>query len=275
MSSASPSATRASIVSSLGERLVEPARRLLLCLERARRRGPRWPGSAAASPAGVRLGLLRPAPAPRRRARGAERFDDEHLCSPPPRRGPGSGRRPARACPANSNWTNPKSWVRGPSCSRVSRRSVPPDLALRRRRLPLVVVGQRELRRARSARRGFRSRRAGWSAAATGRVSAARRTALRRAAPSGLVADVHVVVVVGQGEAGFARQVLERDHLVGVHRPLQLQTVLISSSVSVPGPWWPVTGTPSIVGDVDRVAGASARRRCRRWSGSCGRTSAR
>ena len=25
--------------------------------------------------------------------------------------------------------------------------------------------------------------------------------------------------------------------------------------MSVPGPWWPVTGTPSIVGDVDRVAG--------------------
>ena len=30
---------------------------------------------------------------------------------------------------------------------------------------------------------------------------------------------------------------------------------MISSSVRVPGPWWPVTGTPSIVGDVDRVAG--------------------
>ena len=41
-----------------------------------------------------------------------------------------------------------------------------------------------------------------------------------------VVADVDVVVVVGQREAGFPGQVLERDHLVRVHRPLQLQDVL-------------------------------------------------
>ena len=38
-----------------------------------------------------------------------------------------------------------------------------------------------------------------------------------------VVADVDVVVVVGEREARCARQVLERDHLVGVHRALQLQ----------------------------------------------------
>ena len=41
---------------------------------------------------------------------------------------------------------------------------------------------------------------------------------------AGPVADVDVVVVVGQREAGFSGQVLERDHLMRVHRPLQAAT---------------------------------------------------
>ena len=42
-----------------------------------------------------------------------------------------------------------------------------------------------------------------------------------------------------------------------------------------PGPWLPVTGVPLITGDVDRVAGACARRRCPTWSAGRGRTAGR
>ena len=60
-----------------------------------------------------------------------------------------------------------------------------PPRAACRSRPSCVVIGQRELRRARSALRGFRFRRGGWSAAATGRASASRSTGRRTWPPSG------------------------------------------------------------------------------------------
>ena len=92
----------------------------------------------------------------------------------------------------------------------------------------------------------------------------------RELASSGLpfervVADVDVVVVVGHREAGRPGRSSSEITWWGCIVPCSCSTSRISSSVSVPGPWWPVTGTPLIAGDVDRVAGACARRRCRRW----------
>ena len=71
-----------------------------------------------------------------------------------------------------------------------------------------------------------------------------------------VVADVDVVVVVGHREAGFAGQVLERDHLVRLHRPLQRQHVVDQFVGHRPRAL--VAGHRSAVddGDIDRVAGA-------------------
>ena len=198
----------------------------LLGARRARRRAPRSPAPAAAARARRRA---RPRAARRRRRAGGRARRSVSTTSTLSlrrrrRRGPGSGRRRAAGCrrsrTARIRRAGPETRILPDQSRSVAAglARLPPPLPL------LAVVGQRVLRRARSAPPGFRSGRGGRSGAATGRVSAGRRTAASSGPPSsGVVADVDVVVVVGQREAGFAGQVLERDHLVGVHRALQLQ----------------------------------------------------
>ena len=191
-------------------RRVEPALRPPPRRRRARRRGPRSPGPAAAAAARRRA---RPRCGRRRRRRAAaarRAFRSRARSAPRPRRprAPGSGRRPPAASPANSNCTNPKSLVRAGSATRFSRPEC--SVAARAagaagRRLLLLPVGQRVLRGLRSALRGFRSRRAGRSGAATGPASAARPHCWPNGAAERVVADVDVVVVVGQREARFRR----------------------------------------------------------------------
>ena len=242
-----PSATRTSIVSSASVSLVEPARRLVLGRRRARRRGSRSPGQAVSvagsSPAPTRAR----AGARRRPAAAAPRASAGPGRSPRPRGrrlAPGSARRPA-AAPRQSRTARIRIAWSGSGFSSLAAsgaRSVavagggPPLVVVRQRvlggvdrhlgvfdlaeavdqALPLVRFQQRrEL--------GFAGRlRAGGSRRGRGRSGRPSRSWSGRAGPR------------ARSPGG------------GASSPAAAARSAISSSVTVPGPWLPVTGAPLI-----------------------------